>query len=133
MVREIDKNKAFDFLQQADEFLASAQENLNKKRYNAAGFDAIQAMINTNDALTIYYLGQRASADHREAVRLHIDVIRNIQDNKFAEKFKQALDRRSEAGYLGKKMKNDEAEKLLELAFRFYIWTKSYIQPVPRK
>lgn len=110
MVRKIEKHKATDFLQQADEFLASAQENLNKKRYDAAGFDAIQAMININDALTIHLLGQRASADHREAVRLHVDVVRIIHDNRFVERFKQALDRRSEAGYLGKKMKSDKPQ-----------------------
>lgn len=128
MVREVEKHKVLDYLLQAEEFLASAQDNLNKNRFNAAGFDAIQAMININDALTINYLGQRASADHREAVRLHIDVVKIIHDNKFVERFKEALDRRSETGYLGKKINEKEATKLIELSFRFLEWTKQKIK-----
>jgi len=127
MVRKIEKYEALNYLKQAEEFLASAQDNLNKNRFNAGGFDAIQAMININDALTIHYLGQRASRDHREAIRLHIDVTRIIHENKFAEKFKKVLDRRSNIGYLGKKIREKEATKLIEMAYQFLEWTKQKI------
>lgn len=65
MVKEVVKSGAVNYLRQADEFLDSARDNLAKSRLNAAGFDAIQAMINANDALTIYFLEKRASRDKK--------------------------------------------------------------------
>jgi len=81
MVRKITKSEATDYIKKADEFLSSAQDNLIKRRFNAAGFEATQAIINANDALTIYFLEQRASKNHREAIKLHLDVVRVINDS----------------------------------------------------
>ena len=92
MVREVTKREAKNYLMQAEEFLESAKDNLEKKRFNAAGFDAIQAIINANDALTIYFLERRASKDHREAMKLHVDVVRIINDSSCRSILKNALD-----------------------------------------
>ncbi|MFQ5884054.1 MAG: hypothetical protein ACE5IO_03025 [Thermoplasmata archaeon] len=40
MVRKVRKSDAIAYLRQAEEFLGSAQDNLQKSRFNAAGFDA---------------------------------------------------------------------------------------------
>ncbi len=66
MVREVKKDEAFNYLKKAEEFTGSAQDNFIKGRFNAAGFDATQAIINSNDALTIFFLEKRASSDHRK-------------------------------------------------------------------
>lgn len=50
------KGRANNSLQQSKEFLSSAIDNLSKNRANAAGFNAIQAIINANNALTIHFL-----------------------------------------------------------------------------
>lgn len=128
MVKEVVKSEAVNYLRQADEFLDSARDNLAKHRFNAAGFDAIQAMINANDALTIYFLEKRASRDHKEAVRLHTDVIRAINDNSCRNILKEALDMRSAVGYLGSQIGKDRAERLIGSAIKFVGWVKKYVK-----
>ncbi len=127
MVKEIRKKEAFQYIKQAEEFLTSAKQILENKRYNAAGFNAIQSMINANDALTIYFLERRASKDHREAIKMHIDVIRIINDRSQRNRLKEALDLRSYVGYLGTPISKRDAEKLVRSATQFILWVKKYI------
>lgn len=128
MVREVKKDEAFNYLKKAEEFTGSAQDNFIKGRFNAAGFDATQAIINSNDALTIFFLEKRASSDHREAIKLHIDVIRTINDNFGRAIIKNALDMRSAAGYLGETIGRADAENLIKSAIKFAEWVKRYVK-----
>ena len=128
MVKKIRKKEASQYLSQAEEFLASASQNLKEKRFNAAGFSAIQSMINANDALTIYYLEQRASKDHREAIKLYVDVVKIINDSSQRNRFKEAMDKRAYVGYLGTPISKKEAEKLLRSATQFLIWVRKYVK-----
>lgn len=128
MARKITKNEALDYLRKSEEFLSSAQDNLIKGRFNATGFEATQAIINANDALTIYFLEQRASQDHKEAVRLHIDVVRVINDDTGRRILKNALEARSEVGYLGRSIKREQAQNLIKSAIKFVEWVKRYLK-----
>ena len=128
MVREVSKREASGYLKQADEVLVSARENLAKGRFNAAGFNAIQAIVNANDALTIYFLERRASKDHREAIKLHVDVVKIINDSSCRSIIKNALDARSAVGYLGIPTSKREAENLVRSATKFIEWVKRHIQ-----
>jgi HEPN domain-containing protein len=128
MVKEVKKSEAISYLKQANEFLDSARDSLAKGRFNAAGFNAIQAMINANDALTIYFLGKRASRDHKEAVRLHVDVVRVIGDSSCRNILKQGLDCRSGVGYLGISISKGNAERLTGNAIKFIDWVKKYVK-----
>ncbi|MFQ6127785.1 MAG: HEPN domain-containing protein [Thermoplasmata archaeon] len=129
MVRKVRRSDAFGYLRQAEEFLSSAQDNLQLERFNVAGFNAIQSTINANDALTIYFLERRASANHREAIRLHIDVIKVIKDDAQRDKLKKSLDMRSTAGYLGKPISEKDARKLVRYAAAFTKWVKRHVRP----
>lgn len=128
MVKEIRKKEAFQYLNQAEEFLESASQNMAEKRLNAAGFSAIQSMINSNDALTIYYLERRASKDHREAIKFHVDVVKIINDGSQRIRFKEAMDKRAYVGYLGTPISKKDAEKLLRYAKQFLMWVKNYVR-----
>jgi HEPN domain-containing protein len=128
MVKEIRKKEAFQYLRQAEEFLESASQNMKEKRLNAAGFSAIQSMINANDALTIYYLERRASKDHREAIKFHVDVVKIINDGAQRVRFKEAMDKRAYVGYLGTPISKKDAEKLLRYAKQFLMWVKNYVR-----
>lgn len=128
MVRKVKRSEAPGYLNKAKEFLASAQDDLERGRHNAAGFNATQSMINANDALTVFFLEQRASTDHREAVRLHVDVIKTIKDGKKREILKRSLDMRSEAGYLGKTISKKNSERLVRDAVSFLGWVEKYLK-----
>lgn len=101
MVKEIRKEGFADYLRKADEFLENAKEAFLKNRFNVAGFNAIQSVINSNDALTIAIIGKRASRDHREALRMHTEVVRVINDSSFRQILKRSLDSRTEVGLGG--------------------------------
>ena len=70
MARTVRREAAAGFVRQAEEFLESARRNFEERRYNAAGFDAVQSLINANDALTAHFLGAVPSLDHREAMKI---------------------------------------------------------------
>ncbi len=128
MVSEVKKNEAAQYLKQAEEFLASSKDNLKSGRNNASGFNAIQSMINANDALTIYYLERRASRDHREAIKMHIDVVKIINDSSWRKKLKESLDMRSNAGYTGTNISKKDAEKLVRHATQFIGWVRNHLK-----
>lgn len=128
MVKEVNKKEVLNYLKQAEEFLDSARDNLNAGRFNASGFNATQSIINANDALTIYFLGRRASKDHREAVKLHVDVVREINDSSCRNIIKKALDMRSTVGYLGTSTSSKNAENLVRQASKFIEWVKRYVK-----
>ncbi len=116
------RETAAAYLRQADEFLESARRNFEERRYHAAGFDAVQSLMNDNDALTARFLGTVASLDHREAVRLHAGVVRILGDASQRETLKRDLDQRSTFGDLGVPASRAQAERVLRDAARFLQW-----------
>jgi len=124
VARTVKREAAAAFLRQAEEFFASARGSFEARRYNAAGFDAVQAMINANDALTARFLGTVASLDHREASRLHADVVRVLGDASQREALQRTLDERSAFGYLGLSASRAQAERVLRDAARFLEWVR---------
>ena len=127
MVKEVRRTEAKKYMIQAQEFLEAAIENMKEKRYNVAGFTAIQAMINSNDALTIYYLEKRGSADHREGILLHKEVVKQISDGSQRDKLKEALELRSNAGYMGEAISKKKADRMVRLASIFIEWVRKYL------
>ena len=128
MVKEVRKFESMSYIKQAEEFLEMAKKGFDKGLYNASGFNAIQAIINANDAICIYFLERRASTDHREAIKLHTDLTRTIKDASQRRKLSTALEKKSEVGYLGNPISKKIAEKLLKNAIVFIEWTKRYLQ-----
>ena len=128
MVRDVRKKEAKNYLAQAEEFLESAIQNLDANRYNVASFNAVQSMINSNDALTIHYLEKRASKDHREALKLHADVVKVINDGSQRTKLKDAIELRVNAGYMSSSLSKKDAEKLVRIAAGFHYWVKNKVQ-----
>ena len=125
MVREVRKEDAEKFIKKAEEFYLSALENYQKKRFNACTFDSSQAIILSNDAFCIFFLGRRASKDHREAIQLHVQASAGKESKR--EIIAEALEKRSEFGYTEKKSSEKEANTLLIRAKRFIDWVKERI------
>ncbi len=129
MARTVKHAAAAAYLRQAEEFLESARRNFEERRYNAAGFNAVQCLINANDALTARFLGAVASLDHREAVRLHADVVRLLGDASQRDALKRNLDQRSAFGYLAVRASKDRAERAVRDAARFLEWVRRQVGP----
>ena len=128
MAKEIRKSESGSYIKQAEEFLELAKRGFEGELYNASSFNAIQAIINANDAICIYLLGRKASTDHREAVKLHTDLIRVINDASQKRRLSGALEQRAEAGYLGKVVSKNATERLIKDAITFIEWVKRYLK-----
>lgn len=113
------------FIKKAEEFYDSALENYQKRRFNASIFDSSQAIILANDAFCIFNLGKRASKDHKEAVKLHIQASFGKESKK--EIVTEALEKRSEFGYTERATNEKEANLLLIRVKRFIDWVKNRI------
>lgn len=117
------------YLRQAEEFLEAARRSFEGRAYNAAGFLAIQSLINANDALTSRFLGAVASMDHQEAVRMHVDVVRLLGDASQKDVLKRDLDQRFAFGYLGVSASRAQAERVLRDGARFLEWVRRTVRP----
>ena len=70
-----------------------------------------------------------ASLDHREAVRLHLDVVRSIGAPSQRDVLKRDLELRSTFGYLGVSASRAPAERVLRDAARFIEWVRRALGP----
>lgn len=122
MAREVRRDEARKFLRKSEEFYQSALENYQKARYDASVFDSSQSIILANDAFCIFFLGRRASKDHREAIQMHAQASAGMESKK--EIVTEALEKRSEFGYTERKANEKEANLLLIRSKRFLDWVK---------
>jgi len=93
-----------------------------------SAFNAIQSIINANDALTIFNIGKKATKDHREAILLHKEVVRKTGDSSKLSIIQISLDARDAVGYDVKKIfGRKKCEILVKRAERYLFWVKSYL------
>lgn len=121
-----DKSKALIRLSDAEEFIRSAEDNLEKGRYKASLDHSVDAAIAANDAFTIFFIGQVASADHKEAISLHKEAGKKISENK-ADNIALLLEERHRRSYRCVPVTKNLAEIDLKKATRFLDWVRSKI------
>lgn len=127
MAKREDKIKAEIRLNDAEEFLKSAKDNLEKGRYKASLDHSVDATIAGNDAFTIFFIEEVASADHQEAIRLHKLAGKKISENKVQE-IAILLEERHRKSYRCVSVGKSLAEIDLKKASRFLDWVRSKIQ-----
>lgn len=120
------KSKATIRLKDADEFIKSARDNLEKGMYKASLDHSVDSVIAANDAFTIFFIEEVASTDHREAISLHKEAGKKISENK-ANEIALLLEERHRRGYRCVPVAKDLAEIDLKKAERFLEWVKSKI------
>jgi HEPN domain-containing protein len=128
MSEEYLKEYSKDFLLKAKRFLEIAKLNLDKYPEEAA-FNATQAIINANDAFTIFVLGRKATKDHREAIILHKEAIKKIGDSSKLPIVQLSLESREATGYdIKKRIGKQNSEILIKKAERFIDWAESILK-----
>ena len=126
-MKEEDKSGAFARLRDAEEFISSAKDNLNVNRFKASLDHAIDTVIAANDAFTIYFIGQVASIDHHEAIKLHKLAGQKISENR-ANEIATLLEERHRKTYRTYPVTKNLAEITLKKAERFLDWIKIKIK-----
>lgn len=121
-----EKSSALIRIKDASEFLDSAKDNLDKNRFKSVILDCGDAIIAANDALTIYVLGEMASRDHQEAIKLHKKVGVKINENR-VDILQNLLNIRHQKGYRAIVVSKSLAEETLKDATKFVKWVKEKI------
>lgn len=116
------------FLERAEEFLETAKTALAKEMYNVAAFNAGQAAISANDAVTMKFINRRASRDHNEALQLHREVVVILGDDEGRKYLSELLEARRIYGYTAKDCSKAESERLVRNAERFVAWTRKVLK-----
>jgi len=128
MSEEYLKEYSKDFLLKAKRFLEIAKLNLDKYPEEAA-FNATQAIINANDAFTIFVLGKKATKDHREAIFLHKEAIKKIGDSSKLPIVQLSLESRESTGYdIKKRIGKQNSGSLIKKAERFLDWVETILK-----
>jgi len=126
-LRKESRGSALQRIKDADEFLESANDNLDKSRFKAATDNAADAVIAANDAFTIHMLEEVASSDHKEAIRLHIDAGRKVNANK-ADQLIALLNLRHQKTYRPVVVLLSTAQDAVLRAKRFVSWVKQFLE-----
>lgn len=95
------RNHAKRFLQKAQEYLGSAQDNLDLERATPAAGDAIHAGISAKDAIVTVLTGETSKAkDHAKAAKELRQAVGTNSDAASAEKaFRELISMKGEVEY----------------------------------
>lgn len=109
------RNHAKSFLKKAEEYLASAEDNLEAGRYTPAADDAIHAGINAKDAIVTALTGSaRKGKDHATAAKELARVLAKRPDARAAERgFRELLSAKGEVEYGTALIASTKAEPLV--------------------
>ncbi|VVB59611.1 Uncharacterised protein [uncultured archaeon] len=121
------KENALQRIKDAGEFIDSAEDNLAKGRFKAAIMNAGDAVIAANDAFTVFFIEEKASSDHSEAIAIHKKAGMKINENRLVI-LKDALDERHLYGYRPVQASKNTAEKDVANAKKFVKWVEEKIK-----
>jgi len=117
-----------EFLRKSDDFLEEARDAFVKARFDVAALNAAQSAINANDALTLRFLGKRATRDHKEALKLNKQVVTELNESEGRPLLRELLDAKRIYGYSAKNCSKREAERLLRNAQKFNSWVRKLLR-----
>ena len=125
--RRVGKEKYSNYLRKSDEFYRSAAEAAKREDWTAVVSNAVHSGISMADALTVFYAGERSTAqDHDEVMRLlaTLGIARNELDRNMKHLF-SLLEVKNLAEYEDRLPGQSEAESAMRNADRFRTWVLS--------
>lgn len=125
-MRQEPKENSIQRMKDAAEFLESGEDNLAKGRYKSAVIDSGDSVIAANDAFTIFFIEEKASGDHSEALIVHKKAGIKLNENQLLI-LKTLLDERHLYGYRSVQTSKSVAEKDIASAKKFVKWVKEKI------
>ena len=125
-MKEVSRKGAEQRMKDMLEFLESAKDNLKKQRFKVCVDNAVDAVIAANDAFTIFLLGQVATGDHQEAVRIHREAGRKIGGNQYFL-LQHLLEERHKKTYRAVSVSKKDAEEILEKSIKFMSFVQKNI------
>lgn len=124
--RSVDRPKYRNYLTKSEEFLDTANDALERTRYNASVLNAVHAIISAADALLVFVKGFRyAGTRHEEAVELFSTIFPGDRGHeKNVSRFGTILSIKNKAEYLEVLLSSKDASNALRDATRFLSYVK---------
>lgn len=116
------------YLKKAAEFERAMQDAVDRKDWNAAGLNAVHAVISAADAMTTFYLGERSAGDSHLDV---VDLLRQLPLPDAGEKAQQAfhvIHEKNVVEYEDIDFDAKTAERIEKQAARFHEWARSKLR-----
>jgi HEPN domain-containing protein len=114
------------FRRKAEQFMQSARDALERRNWDAAGHNAIHAVISANDALLGAKHGIRpAGKDHKDAATLLARKDPTDEARKNATRLLRLVNKKNLVQYEGRVLSETEARALVTEASRFFEWARS--------
>jgi len=128
MTRAIDARKAMNYLTKAENSLRMAKIAIREKAYDNAVMSAIHGAINALDALTVSYLGKRASGTHTDVLSLIKGILDADEYEEVKKQFSSLLSMKNVSEYQPDLMGSSDAEKSVKWAERIVSRVKSKLK-----
>ncbi len=118
MTKSIDSKKAAGYLTKAENSLRMTKIAIQEKAYDNAVMSAIHSAINALDALTVAYLGKRASGAHTDVLSLIQGILDASEFNDVKKQFGSLLSMKNESEYQPNLMSSSDANNAVKWAER---------------
>lgn len=123
--RDVPKAQYSNYLQRAEECLASSRLACERSEWNASAINSIHAVISLADAMSVYFLGKRSSSeDHGDSARLFKSVKADDATAENANRISRVLRMKNMAEYEERLVTRSEAEKMLQDAERLAVFVR---------
>lgn len=126
-VRKVEKDLSKVFLDKTTEFFYVMKYAQGQSLWNATGLNGIHCAISVCDALTCFYLGERAAGERHEDV---VVMLRKIEIKDIESKIKQILSILSVKNlveYEARDFRKSDALKITIQVERLYTWAKEFL------
>ncbi len=118
MTKTVDAKKATGYLKKAENSLHMAKLAIKEKAYDNAVMSAVHSAINALDALTVSYLGKRASGAHTDVLVLIKGIFDVGEYNDVKNQFTSLLGMKNASEYQPDLMGSDDADNAVKWAER---------------
>ncbi|MBN2026117.1 MAG: HEPN domain-containing protein [Actinobacteria bacterium] len=126
--RNVNKAEARAYMDKGEQFLMTMKAAVKNEDWDAAGLNAIHAVISANDALLGTRHGIRPSSPyHGDAAVLLSQYEQGEGARKNANRLDRMMRKKNLVEYEGRKLKKSEAAALATEAERFFSWVKSML------
>src|SRR5438445_13771762 len=99
MARGIERKKATGYITKAENSLHISKIAIKEAAYDAAVMNAVHSAINSLDALTTYFVGERASGQHTEVLSLIKGILVQKEYEETQRQYNTLLGMKNESQY----------------------------------
>jgi uncharacterized protein (UPF0332 family) len=128
VTKHVSKDEWEEYFKTAKELFESAHDSFDRKRFRAAGIDAIHMAISAGDALMISYESRKAT-NHLYAASLLKQRFTTKQGAEAVKAYESLISMKTKLEYEGANIGEEAAKKMMQDAVTFFSFAESKVRP----